>query len=298
MSKTKSTKRSTKSLAPVVAAMTVAAMTSPEDAALNDLLNSIAPGSPSTETIESDASPVDSDIAAAVESLESAETVETVEVNAADAKAAKAAEKAAAKVAADAIKKAAKEAADKVKADEKVAKATARAEAKAAKAAAKAAEPPKAPRVKYENKTDLMKARLGANLGDFMVLEVADAALSGDELAAKQAETLATIDGMSQKVKNRANFLMTYMHSGGKLNEVVERAFKILKKDGQITTGDKGNLHLNLIARPYSAAAARAMGGNTVNMLKTLKVLVGEKGVYTPNADSLILMKVNGQLGL
>lgn len=283
MSKKKGT---TKSLAPVVAAMAIAASTgNADDKAMESLLNSINPEGgvqPVVETIEHDG-PTDGDIHAAVAGLEAQEQYagqpSEAEV--------KEKEKAEAKAKADADK-----------ATAKAQKAADREAAKAAKAAAKAAEPPKVPRVKYENKTDLMKARLGADLGNYMVLETSDAALEGDALKAKQDETLELIDGMSQKVKNRANFLMTFMHSGGKLNEVVERAFRVLKTEGNITTGDKGNFHLNLIGRPYSVAAARAMGNNTVAMLKHLKVLVGEKGTYTPNPDSLILAKVNGQLGL
>lgn len=295
---------SAKSLAPVVAAMNVAASTSPEDAALSELLSSISPESTSVETIEPDG-PAESDIEAAVETIENQEHY-AGQPSEAEVKAAKIAE---AKAKKEADAKAAKEkaAADraeakaKKEADKAIAKAQReqqRADAKAAKAAAKAALPPKQPRVKFENKTDLMKFRLGDKLGDFMVLETADAMLEGDALKAKQDETLATIDGMSQKVKNRANFLMTYMLNGGKLNNVVEIAFRTLKKDGQITTGDKGNFHEALVARPYSVLAARAMGNNTISMLKTLKVLVGEKGTYTGNPDSLILAKVNGQLGL
>jgi len=299
-----------KSQAPVVAAMSLAASTT-QDSALLDLLQTINPNAGAAPSVESDtdAAPsdvIDPDLAAAVATVETQDAYNAQP----DDKAQKEAQKAADKAVKDAEKKAAKDAAAKIRADNKAAKQAAkdaakadreriRAEKKAAKEAEKAAKPPKQPRVKYENKTDLMKARLGERLGEFMVLEVSDAGLTGDELTAKQNETLALIDGMSQKVKNRANFLMTYMHGGGKLNEVVKRAFEVLKSNGKITTGDKGNLHQNLLARPYDVSSARAMGNNTIAMLRHLKVIVaGEKGEYLPNPNSLILMKVNGQLGL
>ncbi|MEZ2310800.1 hypothetical protein AB6809_29570 [Paraburkholderia sp. RCC_158] len=156
-----------------------------------------------------------------------------------------------------------------------------------------AAKPARAPRTHYQNKTDRIKARLGAKLGDYLVLELDDALLEGDALKAKQDETLAVIDAMSVKVKNRASLLMDWLSGKtGKPNEILKRALDVLAADGKITTGDNGNLHKNLIAKPYSPSAARAMGRNTVTVMEKTKMIVAgaTKGEYLPNPASLFLV--------
>jgi hypothetical protein len=169
--------------------------------------------------------------------------------------------------------------------------------------AAAAAAPAKArtPRVHYVNKTDRIKARLGANLGNYLVLEIADADLEGDALKAKQDETLAVIDAMSVKVKNRASLLLDFLSGKtGKPNEILKRALDVLAADGKITTGDNGNLHKNLLAKPYSVSAARAMGRNTVTVMEKTKMIVAgaNKGEFLPNPSSLFLAMANEMTGL
>jgi hypothetical protein len=173
----------------------------------------------------------------------------------------------------------------------------------AANGATPAAAPAKArtPRVHYANKTDRIKARLGANLGNYLVLEIADADLEGDALKAKQDETLAVIDAMSVKVKNRASLLLDFLSGKtGKPNEILKRALDVLAADGKITTGDNGNLHKNLIAKPYSPSAARAMGRNTVTVMEKTKMIVAgaNKGEFLPNPSSLFLAMANEMTGL
>ncbi|KVH56779.1 hypothetical protein WS89_22640 [Burkholderia sp. MSMB1072] len=158
---------------------------------------------------------------------------------------------------------------------------------------AAAAKRERTPRVHYANKLDRIKARHGDNLGNYLVLEVADAELEGDALKAKQDETLAIIDGMGMKVKNRASLLIDWVSGkAAKPNEILKRALDVLVADGKITTGENGNLHKNLIAKPYSVSAARSMGRNTVTLMEKLKMLMpsGEKGAFSPNPESLLLM--------
>jgi hypothetical protein len=151
------------------------------------------------------------------------------------------------------------------------------------------------PRVHYANKTDRIKARLGAQLGDYLVLELDDAALEGDALKAKQDETLAVIDGMAEKVKNRASLLIDWLSGKtGKPNEILKRALDVLAADGKIQTGDNGNLHKNLLSKPYSPSAARAMGRNTVTVMEKTKMIVQSgKGEFVPNPSSLFLAMAN-----
>jgi hypothetical protein len=174
--------------------------------------------------------------------------------------------------------------------------------AKKAKAEKKAKEPkaPKEPKVAvprkhYTNKVERISDKLGSQLGDFTVLELADAVLEGDALAAKQKETLEIIKTSGKKVQNRQTFILEFIAGkSAKLNGVIETAIAILNKDGFIATGVEGNFHQALLAKPYSVNAAKAMGNNSLLALKSLKVIVaGEKGTYIPNKNSLILMKLN-----
>jgi hypothetical protein len=165
-------------------------------------------------------------------------------------------------------------------------------EMSAAEPTAAAAKKVRAPRTHYQNKTDRIVARLGASLGDYLVLEIADAGLEGDALKAKQDETLAVIDAMSVKVKNRASLLMDWLSGKtNKPNEIFKRALDVLAADGKIQTGDNGNLHKNLLSKPYSPSAARAMGRNTVTVMEKTKMIVQTgKGEFVPNPNSLFLM--------
>ncbi len=184
--------------------------------------------------------------------------------------------------------------------EEKEAKLIAKAERAAARAAAKAARPPATPRKLYTSKTERVVNKLGAELGDYTVLTLSDAALTGDALTAKQKETLEILSSAGLKVQNRMTMLLEYVSGkSSKLNEVISRAIVLLKKDGFIKTGEKGNLHLDLLAKPYSPAAARAMGNNTVAALRLFSVIKKtEDGTYVPNPESLLLIKLSGMMGL
>jgi len=214
----------------------------------------------------------------------------------ADAKAEKervAAEKKAQREADAAAKKAKREEEKKQKEAERAAK-------KAAKEAEKAAKPK---RVYFgSDKVGRLQHTLGEKFGDFMVLTTSDAALTGDDLAAKQKETVGIIEAMGSKVKNRATFLIDFVSGKSKeLNNVLAICLRTLHADGKIVTGDKGNFHAALIAKPYAPSAARAMGNNTVNCFRQLKLLVPhatEKQTYVANPDSLLLAMANEKLGI
>lgn len=170
--------------------------------------------------------------------------------------------------------------------------------------APKEPKPPKAPkapavRKHYASKTERVTDKLGESLGDYMVLEISDAALVGDDLKAKQQETLDTLKDASVKVQNRMTFLIEFAAGkSAKLNDIATKALQLLKKDGKITTGESGNLHLALVEK-YQKHSALAMGGNTINAMKSLKMIVqGEKGEYVANPGSLYLATINPMIGL
>lgn len=184
--------------------------------------------------------------------------------------------------------------------------------AKAAKGEKKARAPkapkvPKAPAERKEriyfgsDKVKRLRHTLGDKLSEFMVLTLEDATLDGDALKEKQDETLAIIEAMGIKVKNRATLLLEF--ASGKthrLNNVISTALALLAKDGHIVTGDKGNLFQTLVAKPYAPSAARAMGNNTVNMLRQLKLITpsDDRSTFVANPQSLLLAFIAPKLGL
>lgn len=165
-------------------------------------------------------------------------------------------------------------------------------------ATAKKAKAPAAPRKHYANKVERITDKLGADLGDYIVLEMADATLEGADLAAKQNETLDAIKAAGVKVQNRITFVLEFMSGrSAKLNDVLASAFKLLKEEGSITVGDEGNLISGLVAAGKKISSARAMGNNTIAALRTLKVISKDAdGRYVPNAESLVLAKMNSML--
>lgn len=140
--------------------------------------------------------------------------------------------------------------------------------------------------------------RLGEKAGEYLLLETADAALSGEELKKRQEELLKSFDATRQiKVKEKMVQLFGYLSNGGKLNEVMRRAFLVLLRDDELTSGDKGNLHKDLLAKPYSVGTARAQAGQIFSLFPLLKIVKkNENGIYMPNPDSVILQQMKAAL--
>lgn len=166
----------------------------------------------------------------------------------------------------------------------------------------KAEKEPKAyvPRYTNAKKSEVLQHKLGENAAEFLVLEVEDATLDSDGLKAKMDEVLAAIDECSQKkVQEKAVMLFSWFKRGGALNEVMRRTFEVLCRDGEITTGEKGNLQQHLLAKPYSIGTARAQAGQMMAMLPMLKIAQkSDKGRLVANPSSIILMKAKAELGL
>ncbi|MPS48503.1 hypothetical protein [Methylobacillus sp.] len=145
----------------------------------------------------------------------------------------------------------------------------------------------------YSNKAERVSDKLGDKLGEYTVLELDDAALTGAALTAKQQETLTIIKTAGKKVQNRMAFILEFIAGkSGSLNSVIVKTLSILAQDKEITKGVEGNLHKALLAHPYSQSAAKAMGGNTLLALKLLKVIIEQDKKYVANPKSLILMKL------
>lgn len=175
--------------------------------------------------------------------------------------------------------------------------------------APKAPKPPAEPRVTYVTgkASDVLAARVG-NVNEMLLLEAADLTLSAEELEAKQRDLLDMLNARprsgseqstQKKVAEKVVMLFGWMKKGGALNEVMRRTFTVLARDGYIVSGDKGNLHAELLAKPYSVGTCRAQAGQMMAMLPMLKIATkGEKGRLDLNPDSLIFAKVKADLGL
>ena len=153
----------------------------------------------------------------------------------------------------------------------------------------------------YAKTSEKIMFRLGSKAGDFLILETKDAELDEAALKARQAELLKEFDGTSQiKVREKMVQLFGYLSSSNaKLNEVMRRAFTVLIKDGNLISGEKGNLHVDLLAKPYSVGTARAQSGQIFSLFPQLKIVnKTDRGVYVANPDSVILQMMKQRLGL
>lgn len=168
-------------------------------------------------------------------------------------------------------------------------------------AAADTSAAPKKEKVRHGpplTKSQKVVAKLGERASEFLLLEINDASLDEEALKLRQEEVLAEVDGLAKKVAEKATMLFGWLKNGGKLNEVMQRTFKVLIEEGEITSGVKGNLQSNLLAKPYSAGTAASQANQMFMLLPALKVTKKEKGRMVANPDSLILAKAKAELGL
>ncbi|CAB4121816.1 hypothetical protein UFOVP26_31 [uncultured Caudovirales phage] len=169
---------------------------------------------------------------------------------------------------------------------------------------AKVAKAPKEPkekkgRIYFSKKSDRIKHKLGDKVGDFLILEMSDATLDADTLKARQEEILSDIDTkLAKKVGEKAAQLLDWYSKGGKLNEIMRRAFTVLVTENELTSGDKGNLQQDLLAKPYSLGTARSQANQVFMLFPFFKITVKEKGRMIMNPDSVMLAKARSQLGI
>lgn len=167
----------------------------------------------------------------------------------------------------------------------------------------KEAAPPKAPRATSvtHKPGDLLLAKLGEKAESYLVLNMADAELAPEEQAAKRAAFVARMndkDAIADKVKEKAIMLFVWLTNGGKLNTVMERSFRLLAEEGVLTSGDKGNLQLNLLAKPLSIGTSRSQSNQIFMLFPELKLTIKEKGKMVANPDSALLPMIMLNLGL
>lgn len=148
---------------------------------------------------------------------------------------------------------------------------------------------------------DLLLAKLGAKANDFLTLRLSDAELNEEALKQRQADFIARLndrEAIADKVKEKMQMFLVWMTKGGDLNEVLKRALTVLHSQGELTSGDKGNLQLNLLSKPYSIGTARSQANQMFMALPELGLTIKEKGKMVPNPDSALLPMAFNMLGL
>lgn len=148
---------------------------------------------------------------------------------------------------------------------------------------------------------DLLKLKLGEKAGDYLTFDMKDAELTVDEIMAKQDAFISRMndyEAIADKVREKITMLLTWMTTGGTLNEVLKRSFIVLAQEGQLTSGEKGNLQLNLLAKPYSTGTARSQASQIFMLMPELGITLKTRGVMVANPDSTLLPIINKMLGL
>lgn len=172
------------------------------------------------------------------------------------------------------------------------------------KKAKKAKEPkePKAPRVTSitHKPGDRLLALLGGNK-ELLTFSKADDTIAAEKRADKFLEDMNDREAIADKVKDKAIMLMTWIASGkdtSALNEVLLRTFKVLFEQGELTSGQKGNLQQNLLSKPYSPGTAASQANQMFMLLPILGVVNREKGRMVLNPDSIIGEAMKVKLGI
>lgn len=163
---------------------------------------------------------------------------------------------------------------------------------------------PKEPRASSVNTKagDLLKIKLGEKWLDYLIFNNADATTleqAGLEMKAQEfIDKMNDRDAIAGKVQEKAIMFLTWMARGGNLNEVLKRAITVLHEKDELTSGDKGNLQLNLLEKPYSTGTSRSQSNQVFMLFPILGLCVKEKGRMVPNPDSMLLPIAKQMLGL
>ncbi|GAC1605819.1 MAG: hypothetical protein NVS3B3_04420 [Aquirhabdus sp.] len=164
----------------------------------------------------------------------------------------------------------------------------------------KAAKEPKAPMATLVNTKpgDLLKIRLGERLADYLTFNVTDTDEQSEDKRAFFIDKLNDRDAIANKVMEKVLQFFGWMVKSDAPNEVIRRALVVLKRDGELTSGDKGNLQLELLAKPYSLGTARSQANQIFMLFPLLEITMKEKGRMVANPDSALMIAANAMLGL
>lgn len=158
-------------------------------------------------------------------------------------------------------------------------------------------EAPAAKRVsaKSGKTSERIESKLGNDFIDKTTLSVTWASKSEQQ---HREDFAAIADKMALYVADKAVNLFTFLKTGGGLNGVTLRAFQVLIKDDQITSGESGNLMRNLLSKPYSHGTSASQTNQIFQLFTDLEICVRQsKGVMIANPDSIILEEVKKLIG-
>lgn len=181
--------------------------------------------------------------------------------------------------------------ADKPATDPEAIEAEATSPTKAKKA--KAPKAPKTPRVTSitHKPGDRLLAVLGGDKA-WLGFNKSDDTIAAEKRAEQFIEDMNANDVIADKVREKAIMLIGWMASGkdtSALNEVLLRTFRVLFKDGELTSGKNGNLQLDLLSKPYSPGTAASQANQMFMLLPILGITVREKGKMIANPESAIV---------
>lgn len=172
------------------------------------------------------------------------------------------------------------------------------AEAEEAKKEAKSIAP-KAKHVTYKDGYAKMLEERMKNSAKFFSLTKD---LSEEEQKKELDELRLALDDKSKfsqkKVCEKVVGLFTYLSDNASLNPVLKIAFNVLKNDGFIESGKKGNLYQALLKKPYSPQTATAQLGQVMNMLPRLGITLKAGHKMTPNPESNLLPMIYSKMGI
>lgn len=139
------------------------------------------------------------------------------------------------------------------------------------------------------SKSAVLEARLGGQSDKYLILEDSDAMLDETTLALKQAALREDFDvKLAKKVAEKGIMLFRDLSRNVTVdNEVMRRAFQVLKHDGFLTSGDKGNLQQNLAAK-YSVGTQRAQASQVFSLFQFLKIVEKSGTQFVINPKSTI----------
>jgi hypothetical protein len=172
-------------------------------------------------------------------------------------------------------------------------------------AATKPPKPPKPAKVPRatsvtHNPGDLLRLHLGSAT-HLLTLSAPDLTLDPAKLTARHDLFIARLnerDAIATKVKEKIAMLLMWLKDGGELNTVLERTLRLLHSAGTLVSGDKGNLELNLLAKPYTIGTARSQANQMFMALPELAICNKVKGSMTANPDSVLWPMIQKKLGL
>lgn len=156
---------------------------------------------------------------------------------------------------------------------------------------------PKAPRVSLSTHkaSEVIRNTLGSRFAEFGALNAGDAALDAMTLTARMESTLASIDGLDKKTREKACNLFDFVANGGKLSIYTRLTLEGLVASGGRMTSKQ--VYEHLLATPYKEKTARRQASEMVALFPVVGIASKpERGVLELNGDSTLVAAIQARL--